>query len=196
MSVDSTSTSLLLRVRQNETEAWNQLVHLYGPLVYDWCRQQKLQPADAADVSQEVFRAVARSVAKFRHERPNDSFRGWLWTIARNKILDHFRSMTNREEARGGSEIVARLGAIPDEEPPTTAGPATAGVSSNPFRRAVELIRLEFEDRTWEAFWRVTIEQRATPEVAEELGISVNAVRKAKSRVLRRLREGFGDLLE
>lgn len=196
MSVDSTSTSLLLRVKQHDAEAWDRLVHLYGPLVYDWCRQQNLQPADAADVSQEVFRAVARSVVKFRRERASDTFRGWLWTITRNKVRDHFRARTDHEEARGGTEILRQLNAIPDEEPPSTIGPANDSITSSPFHRAVELIRMEFEDRTWQAFWCVTIDQRATADVAEELGISVNAVRKAKSRVLRRLREEFGELLE
>jgi len=60
--------------------------------------------------------------------------------------------------------------------------------------RALELIRAEFEDRTWQAFWRVTVDGQPTKDVAQELGVTPSAVRLAKSRVLRRLREELGDL--
>lgn len=55
------------------------------------------------------------------------------------------------------------------------------------------MVRSEFEDRTWQAFWRVAVEGHATAEVAADLGITANAVRQAKSRVLRRLRQELGD---
>jgi len=196
MSLEITSSSLLRRVQQHDSDAWDRLVHLYSPLIYDWCRQQGLQPVDAADVSQEVFCAVAGGIERFRHDRPGDSFRGWLWTVTRNKIRDFFRGKGKREEARGGTEMLRQINELPDDEPDLSVGPATSEVTSDPFRRAVELLKAEFEDRTWQAFWRVTVDQQPTADVADELGISVNAVRKAKSRVLRRMREEFGDLLD
>ena len=64
------------------------------------------------------------------------------------------------------------------------------------YRRAVEFLRKEFEERTWQAFWQVAVEERPPSDGASELGMSVNAVYLAKSLVLRRLREEFADLLE
>ena len=99
----STSTSLLDRVKAGEAEAWERLADLYGPLVYGWCRQSGLQAEDAADVGQEVFGAVLARVERFRRDRPGDSFRGWLWTITRNKIRDHFRRRSGKAQAQGGT---------------------------------------------------------------------------------------------
>jgi RNA polymerase sigma-70 factor (ECF subfamily) len=191
----SIGSSLLQRVREQDVGAWDRLVHLYSPLIYDWCRGQGLQPADSADVMQETFCAVSANIENFRWERPGDSFRGWLWTIARNKIRDHYRRRFLREEAAGGTNAFERIHEIPDGEPKTSGGSASGRITNNPYHRATELVRLEFEDRTWQAFYQVAIDARATADVAADLGISVNAVRKAKSRVLRRLREEFGELL-
>src|SRR5437764_1344254 len=101
---DGTDTplSLLLRLKRDEQPAWERLVKLYTPLVYRWCRQHGVQAADAADVGQEVFQAVARRIHDFRRERPGDSFRGWLRTITRNKVRDYYRSHPSELAAVGG----------------------------------------------------------------------------------------------
>jgi RNA polymerase sigma-70 factor (ECF subfamily) len=57
-------------------------------------------------------------------------------------------------------------------------------------------VRSEFEERTWQMFWRVVIEGRSPVALAEELGVTPAAVRQAKSRVLRRLKEEMGELVE
>ena len=61
-------------------------------------------------------------------------------------------------------------------------------------RQALEMIRAEFENHTWEAFWRVTIQGQPSSQVAEDLKMSIPAVYTAKSRVLRRLRQVMGEL--
>src|SRR5262245_64505826 len=78
---DSTASSLILGVRQGEADAWRRVSRLYAPLVYAWCRRAGLQGPDAEDILQEVFLTVARRAAEFRHDRPGDSFRGWLYGI-------------------------------------------------------------------------------------------------------------------
>jgi RNA polymerase sigma-70 factor (ECF subfamily) len=107
----SISSSLLERVRARDPQAWERLACLYGPLVYGWARQQGLQDADAGDVVQEVFGTVAARIADFRRDGPGASFRGWLWTITRNKLGDHFRRRASRPQAAGGKGV--RLGFWP-----------------------------------------------------------------------------------
>src|SRR5262249_34024756 len=85
-----TSRSLLERLQADGAAAWDRLVTLYAPLVLHWCRGGGLREQDVADVFQEVFQAVAAHVANFRRERQGDTFRGWLRTITRNKVYDHF----------------------------------------------------------------------------------------------------------
>src|SRR5262245_51345628 len=151
-SPGSTSTGLVRGVRDRDREAWRRLARLYGPLVYQWCRGRGLRPPDAEDVTQEVFLTVATKATSFRHERPGDTFRGWLWAITRHKLGHWIRRQRTREQAVGGSDAQRRLLAaeLPDEdgEPTTTNSAAVAGL----FQRALRLIHSEFEDRSWEVF--------------------------------------------
>jgi len=183
----SASSSLLEQVKGHRPEAWERLVDLYGPLVYRWCRQSRIVPEDASDVVQEVFSAVAAHVADFRRERPGDSFRAWLAAITRSKICDHFRARGRRPEAKGGTDAQQQLQQIP--EPPDLSDPSHSQRANRILsHRALELVRAEFENRTWEAFWRVAVDEQAPADVAQDLQMTLYAVYKAKSRVLRRLR--------
>ncbi len=181
----STSSSLLGGLRAHDRHAWNRLVELYGPLIYSWCRGRGLQSADAADVVQEVFRSVARGVQDFR-PAPTGSFRGWLWTIARNRILDFFRRRQREPNALGGE----RVAEIPERLEDSEQGSSAAG---NLVRRALAMIRPDFSETTWQAFWRVVMEDQPTKDVARDLAMTVNALYIAKSRILRRLREALGE---
>jgi RNA polymerase sigma-70 factor (ECF subfamily) len=195
----SLSTTLLVRLQANEDGAWRRLDHLYGPVVLGWGCGAGLRPEDAADVRQEVFRAMAGAMADFRRDGRGDSFRGWLWRITQNKLRDFFRRQRRQPAAAGGTTFQQRLQEVPlddaagdESQPPGPSDEETGGI----FRRALELVRSEFADNTWQAFWRVTIDGQSPADVAAALGMSAGAVYVAKSRVLRRLREEFGDLLQ
>ncbi len=188
-----TSTALLDGVQENDPLAWSRLVNLYGGLVYYWVRRQGLSSEDAADISQEVFRAVARTIQSFRRNGSSGSFRAWLWTITRNKIRDHQRRRVRHPEAFGGTEAQLRLDQVPENGPATSI---QAGQTSGTFLRAVDAVRVHFESRTWQAFWMTTIDERPPADVADELGMKVSAVYMAKSRVLRRLRDDFRGLID
>jgi RNA polymerase sigma-70 factor (ECF subfamily) len=189
------SLSLLERVRARDRAAWARLVALYGPMVYGWCLRAGLQPADAADVGQEVFAAVARGIDGFRHDRAGDTFRGWLYVITRNKLRD--RAASPGVVGAGGSDAQRRLAELP-AGPPDESGSTDEEVNERKAlcRRAVECIRGDFEPRTWQCFWRAFVDGHAPADIATDLGITVNAVYLARSRVLRRLREEFASLCD
>ena len=195
-SRDSLSSSLLERLREQDVDAWKRLTDLYGPLVYSWSRRAGLTPADAADVVQEVFIGVSRGMKSFRRDLPGSSFHGWIATITRNKIQDHFRRRATRPLAKGGSDaqqMLQSLAALDEGNISTEA--QSAADRRILLSRAIELVRAEFEERTWRAFWLTTVESRLPVHAAEELQISLNAVYKARSRILRRLREELQGLL-
>jgi RNA polymerase sigma-70 factor (ECF subfamily) len=153
--------------------------------------------ADAEDVAQEVFHAATTHLESFRRDRPGDSFHGWLRGITRNMILQHFRRSGRHPKAAGGTDAQLRLQEV---EVGTTGD---SGVDENPAeeldglrRRALELVRAEFEERTWQAFWLTVVEGRSPVDIAADMGVSPAAVRMAKSRVLHRLKEEFGDLIQ
>jgi RNA polymerase sigma-70 factor (ECF subfamily) len=185
----ATSLTLLDRVRDHDPRAWNRLVQLYAPLIFRWCRRRQLHSEDAADVSQEVFRTVAVKIAAFRRDRAGDRFRAWLWTITRNKIGDHLRRQERQPVARGGSDAQQRFLEIPEHLSEDESLTDTRSL----VHRALDLIRPDFEDRTWQAFWRCAVEGQSPKEIALDMGVTPDAVRVAKSRVLRRLREELPD---
>lgn len=165
------------------------MAQLYGPLVYDWCRQARLQPADAADIVQEVFRGVLAGIATFDHQRDGATFRGWLRSITRNKVADLARRREKQPPAPGGTtnqQFVVQLPGETDAEPSPGAAPANERVAR--VQDALLLLRGEIEDRTWQAFWRTAVDDRPAADVAAELQMSPTAVYQAKSRVLTRLR--------
>lgn len=189
---DSTSSSLLDRVRLRDAEAWRQLVRLYAPLVYSWCARSGMRGEDAADVVQEVFRSVAGSIGEFRRDRPGDTFRGWLRVITRNKIHDVHRRRAGEPVAVGGSEHQDLLNEVSLSDDPASEDDSRQSRDAV-LRRALDLVRLEFEERTWQAFWRTAVEDQKTADVAADLEMTSTAVRKARSRVFRRLREAMAD---
>jgi RNA polymerase sigma-70 factor (ECF subfamily) len=188
-----TPLSLLEQMRANDPAAWARLVGLYRPLVLYWCGRGGVRPADAEDVAQEVFTAAAASMAGFRRERPGDTFRGWLRGVARNCVLLHFRRNRGRPNAEGGSDAWNALQAVAD--PLTDSDPGEEAEIGQIYRRALDLVREEFEPRTWEAFWLTAVEGRSPAGLSEELAMSPASIRQAKSRVLRRLKAELGDVI-
>lgn len=190
LSTGSTSSSLLRRIQASEPVAWRRFTELYGPLVYHWVRAAGLQPADTADVVQEVFRAVASAIGRFEPQA-GGRFRGWLRTITQNKIRDHFRRLRNEPAAQGGTDAEARwhnLADLPEDDGPQTG-------TQYLVNQALEQLESEFEPKTWQAFWRTTVEHQQPAAVADDLGLSVASVYQAKSRVLRRLRDELAGLI-
>lgn len=196
--VSSTTRSLLVGLKERNAQSWARLVQLYTPLVYHWCQRQRLATDDIPDVVQEVFKSVAQNVDRFRKEGAQDSFRGWLRVITRNKALDVHRRQSQEARGEGGTIALRKLEAIPAPEGVTDseAPENESEERSILFRQALEIIRSEFRENTWKAFWQVVVEGRRPADVAADLEMSSGAVRVAKCRVLRRLRLELGERLE
>jgi RNA polymerase sigma-70 factor (ECF subfamily) len=194
-SVGSTSSSFLDRVKARDEGAWRRLESVYGHLVFYWCRYYDVRREDRADVCQDVFRAVAISIDSFQRDQPGGTFRGWLRTITRNKIADHFRRQNRQPDAQGGTDAYERFSEIPDGDS-ASASEVSDQETAIIVNKTLDLIRPEFEERTWQAFWRAAVEGQPAGVVAEALEMTPGAVRQAKSRVLHRLRGELHQLLE
>jgi len=192
-SADSaTSPSLLARVSQHDPAAWERLVALYGPLIFHWLRGQGLSQHDASDVLQDVFASVARSIHQFER-RGHGAFRAWLWRITRNQLAGWFRSRSTSAPAAGGThawiELAQVAESLPDDPDSVTERPQLTAL----YERGLEIVRSEFEHRTWQMFWQTAVDDVPAREVAKEFGVAPNTVRQAKSRILRRLRDVLGE---
>jgi RNA polymerase sigma-70 factor (ECF subfamily) len=192
----SLGTSLLLGLRAQDPEAWKRAVHLYYPLVRKWCQRFGLQPQDAADVTQETFRALAGAIGRFRREEGKNSFRGWLFGITRKQLANHWRRQEAALLGAGGTDAQKRLAQVPEESEDDASVVRPADERTLVLRRALGLLQADVEPRTWQAFWRVVVEGQAPADVAADLGLTANAIYLLKARLLRRLREEFGELLD
>jgi RNA polymerase sigma-70 factor (ECF subfamily) len=189
-----TRPSLLVRIRDlRDQRAWSEFVAIYSALIYDLARRRGLQDADAADLVQEVLRAVAGAIDRWDLDPQRGSFRGWLGRIARNLIVNFLIKQERQPRSSGDSRIGCLL-----EEQPAPEGPESALFDAEYRRRllawAAEQIRPEFRPATWSAFWMAGVEGKDPHTVAEALGISVGAVYHNKSRVMARLRQRIEEI--
>lgn len=144
-----------------------------------------------------MFLAVSTNIAQFERQSGTGKFRAWLKTVTHNKVSDHFRRKAKQPAAHGGSAAKLRFDEIPasaDEgSVDVIEDDAALAQTEETFlaQRTLQLVRAEFRERTWNSFWRTAVDGQTSQEVAAELGITAVAVRKAKSRVLQRLREAI-----
>jgi RNA polymerase sigma factor (sigma-70 family) len=182
-----TRLSLLLRLRDpRDREAWTQFVDLYAPLIYGYVRKRGLQDADAADLTQVCLRQVTLHVGSLEYDPQQGSFRGWLFTIVRNR-LRNFRVQPRHLQGSGDSQIQRLL----ENQAAPEADEAVAWereYRERMFAWASQQVRPTVADATWQAFWQTAVEGKSGNDVAKNLGLSVSAVYVAKSRVMARLR--------
>jgi RNA polymerase sigma-70 factor (ECF subfamily) len=187
-----TPVSLLERLRlRPDPASWQRLVDLYAPLIRGWVGRYGLQPTDFDDVSQEVLATVVRELPGFRHDLRRGAFRRWLRTIAVNRLRNFWRAR-GRTAGPDPEPALARL-----EDPSSDLSRLwDEEHDRHVARRLLELIEPEFEPATWQAFRLLVLEGLETREVAERLGVTPNAVRIAKSRVLGRFRREAEGLID
>ena len=186
--IPSTRASLLVRLRDpRDGDAWGEFVDLYAPLVYGYLRKQGLQDADAADLAQEVLGAVAGAVGRLEYDPRRGAFRNWLFTVVRHKLSNWRAAQVHRIPGSGDPATHRLL-----EQCPVPEGAEAAWENEweqRLFAWACEQVRRDVTETTWQAFWKTAIDDQPGKRVAAELGLSVAAVYRARSRVLARLKE-------
>jgi RNA polymerase sigma-70 factor (ECF subfamily) len=184
-----TRPSLLLRIRDaRDRQAWAEFVDVYAPLVYGFARKHGLQDADAADLTQDVLRAVAGAAGRLDYDPARGSFRGWLFTVVRNRLRNFLTSRRRHAQASGDPAVRRQLDELParDED---VAALWDAEYERRLFGWAVEQVRPTCSATTWEAFWLTALEGHSGQDAAHALGLTPAAVYLAKRRVTERLKE-------
>jgi RNA polymerase sigma factor (sigma-70 family) len=188
-----TRVSLLVRLRDGADDvAWREFAALYGPVIYAFARKRGLQDADAADVMQDVLRSVSASIGRLDYDRSQGTFRGWLFTIARNKVYDFLSAGRNRPRGSGDTSMNQML--AEHAEPNDGAEAWEREYQRRLAAIAMERIKGDFQSTTWRAFWLTAVEGMAVAEVSQQVGLSAGAIYVAKSRVLARLKEEVDEM--
>jgi RNA polymerase sigma-70 factor (ECF subfamily) len=182
----TTSPSLIDCLRRSrDPAAWDRFVKLYSAGIYSWARAMRLQHADAADLVQDVFAVLLTKLPDFERDA-NGTFRGWLWTITRNKYLERVR----RAKVNVVDDVALEEIAVEEEEP----------FWEEDFRRhlvarIVESLQSNFPPKVWKAFLAHVMDGKTAAVVAAELDINLWAVYTSKMRVFEYLNKEFPDLV-
>jgi len=193
--VNPTSVSLLdrLRAAQADDPDWLRLEGIYQPLIRRWLGRVPGLGDESADLTQEVFLVMVRDIPKFDRRREG-SFRAWVRQVTVNVLRNH-RKRQSRKPAIGWGPCDAFLDGLakPNSE---LAREWDLDHDRHIFQKLQKAVQPGFAPATWEAFRRFALDGLPAAQVAAELGLTVNAVTLAKSRILKRLREEAGDLLK
>lgn len=182
-----TRPSLLIALRDPANDkAWSEFVELYTPLIFGHCRRRGLQEADAADVAQDVMKAVALAMQQFNYNRDRGSFRSWLLTVTRSKLCNFFTRQARQPRGTGDSQVQDWLTEQPSAQ---ESGEWETEYRQRLFIWASEQVRAEFQPASWQAFWRTAVDHEPVAAVAASLALSPGAVYIARSRIIARLRE-------
>jgi RNA polymerase sigma factor (sigma-70 family) len=175
---DSVVTGLVARARSGETQAWNELVERYAPLISAICRRHRLDRVDAEDVSQSVW---LRVVAQLDTIREPAALPGWIATTTRRECGRVVRA------ARGPHAASYALDAenLPDGQAEVAGQELLAAE-----RRAA--LHEAFTDLpgAWQQLVTELTMDPPTPyaEVSARLGIPVGSIGPTRSRCLNRMR--------
>src|SRR6516165_2463794 len=193
--MNETRQSLLLRAQTGEENAWKDLTDLYRPLILGWLNRQGVPPRDLEDLSQDILLSVVKHLPTFEHSGQRGAFRSWLRTIVCSRATDFWRGQDAATRASGGSGAVAALEQIADPDSDLNRQ------WDDEHDRYVlgcllDAVDEEFEPATLRAFRRLALDGAGGALLAEELGMSVAAVYRAKSRVLQRIRQDAEGLID
>ena len=176
----ATRGSMFIRLKDDrvlEKEiAWEEFRARYAPVIIGYSRNAGLPAQDAEDILQDVMLGFFRLSAEFHYDPAKGRFRGYLKQATLNAI---------RKRIRGDDPARS----VPDDVLDEQAGKAESHWESQWAQRimirALEEARRRFDEQTYEAFDLYARRAVAAEEVAARLGISVNSVHQAKSRVMR-----------
>lgn len=189
-----TTPSLLMGVRAGDDSSWARVFEIYGPLVSQWIRKFGFADDEADDLRQTVFQSASENIENYQHNpRRTGSLRAWLWGITRNKVCDEIERRNRSPNSFGGTTALLQINQIPDR-PFEESDSGTRNEAQRQLAvRALQLIKTDFQEKTWRAFWRTVVDAVPTRDVAAELDMSTASIRQARFRVLRHLRNELGE---
>ena len=182
-----TRSSLLLRLQgERDEQAWAEFLAIYEPLVVRLMRGRGLQESDARDTTQQVLLRISGAIARYQPDGAEASFRRWLFRVARNVVITFLVKQSRQPELLDDCRIVELRDA-------TILGNAESELFDREYRqqvlaRAMEQVRREFRNTTWQAFVETSINGRPISDVASQLKLSHGSVYVARSRIIARLR--------
>jgi RNA polymerase sigma-70 factor (ECF subfamily) len=182
-----TSLTLMMRVQQDpaDSQAWDEFVQRYQPIIRAWCLRWGSQPSDADDVAQQVLVRLLGAMKKY-HYNSSAGFRGWLKTVTHNAWLDFVgsRPRTSAKDQEHLASIADSHDALADLE-----NQMEHAFEQELLDLAMRRVEGRVKPTTWEAFRLTHIQNLSGTEAADQLNVPVSQVYVAKHRVVKLLKE-------
>jgi len=189
----ATRSSMLVDLKGISQERWTEFLFLYEPLLLCWMRKKGVPDREVDEVLQECWSSIYKGIGNFERGSDKGTFRGWLRTIVERRAVDYFRKQKRKHvEVSGGAEEILNSATAPVQKSPDAIEDEEAAL--NEVRaRAMELVKSKTKQQTWDMFWMSIVENVPTADIAAEFGVSSAAVRVARQRVTKRLKEAMRD---
>ena len=189
----ATRSSMIVDLQGISQERWTEFLFLYEPLLLHWMRKKGVPDRDIDDVLSESWKSIYEGIGNFDRGSGKGTFRGWLRTIVERRAIVYFRKQKRANvEVSGGTEDIINLATAPVQKSADAIEDEEAAL--NEVRaRAMELVKGKTKQKTWDMFWMSAVDNVPTADIAAEFGVSSAAVRVAKQRVTKRLKEAMRD---
>ncbi len=191
-AIPPTDTRLLVRIRNRaDQQSWQEFVRIYAPVVHRKALRAGLQPADADNLTQEVFLKIARAMQRFELDERLGKFRSWFFTIVNRELITYRQKQHRQPRGSGDSRVQDFLQQQPSSEELQNWDEE---IAQRLFACAAEQVRARCGSNTWEAFWRAAVLRQPHQQIAADLGMSVGAVGLAKFRVVNSIKKYIQDI--
>lgn len=184
-----TRSSMIFDLKEFSQDRWNNFVLVYTPLLKFWIRKKNVPQSAEDDVLQDALQKIYNSIGNFERDSAKGKFRGWLRTIVERRAADYFRSLPQDQGAP--QELLDGIVNRDQKDAEEIDGEQQALEEVK--ARALELVRESTAEKTWQMFWKSTVEEIPPSEIAKQFDVTTAAVRVAKQRVLKRLRDMMVD---
>ena len=186
--MDATRASLIIRLTDpQDVVAWDEFATIYSPVIYRVALKRGLQPVDAENLVQEVLASVANSVSKWLQRDDRGPFRAWLFTIARNESINLMTRRATRPLGQDGDTGADILANVPARAELTQQ--LELEYSRSIFQWAAKQVQPVVDQKTWQAFWLTTVENKPVKDVAKELQINSGQIYCARSRIMAKIKK-------
>lgn len=194
----STNKSLLQKAKSgSDFDAWHKLVSIYEPLIVGWIARAGVRNSDIGDVAQEVLQTLTSDIQKFEHNGRTGAFRNWLKTITINRCQRYWTWKKRQLPIDAAGKIESESKILDQIADPKSEMSKLWNDEHDQFviRKALDLVKHEFDDKTYQIFLRYGLGDEPAKSLADEFNVSIGQVYKAKFRVLDRIKTEVRDLV-
>ena len=194
MRTPETRHSLIVRLKDQRNElAWTEFVCAYEPFLSRLVQRQGTPDRHVPDITQQLLIAIAKSVNGWRPDGREASFRRWLGRVARNVVIKFMTREKKQVTGQGGSDFLKLVELTSDDTPDEER---SKQYEHELILWAAELVRSEFRDTSWRAFWATQVDGRSVVDVARELSVTPGSIYMSRSRIFARIRSHIAEVME